>query len=58
MDRRRAYYIGLGGTWVFLACLIAGSGSRGGTVDTTQRTWWNYALAQFNAIVKGLRPDR
>ncbi len=55
-QRRRAFYLGLASTWSLLAYLMAGAGSRGGTVGFgTAVPWWAYALTQFQAIALYLR---
>ncbi len=55
-QRRRVFYLGLACTWGLLAYLMAGAGSRGGTVGFgTAMPWWAYALTQFKAIAHYLR---
>jgi tetratricopeptide (TPR) repeat protein len=53
--RRKVYYMGLAATWIVLAALMAGSGSRGGTAGFgTSIAWWAYALTQFRAVARYL----
>jgi hypothetical protein len=52
---RRYYYIGLLSTWLLLAYLIAGAGTREGTVGTSIYTpWSSYVLMQPVALVQYL----
>ena len=54
--RRRAFYLALGATWLVLAALVAGAGSRGGTVAAGCGVApLKYALSQFGAVVTYLR---
>jgi protein O-mannosyl-transferase len=49
--RRAGFYAALAATWLGLAWLVAGAGSRGGTAGfTTPVAWWAYALTQFRAV--------
>jgi len=53
---RRKYYLALGGTWLLLAALLAGSGSRGGTAGfAAEIPWPTYAVTQFRAVAHYLR---
>jgi len=55
-QRRRAFYVGLGCTWLLLAALMVGSQKRGGTVGFGLGvSSWDYALTQCRAIVLYLR---
>jgi len=50
--RRRAYYLALAATWLPLAALVAGAGSRGHTIGPSSGiTGWAYALSQSRAVV-------
>ncbi len=50
--RRWRYYLGLAGTWLLLAYLVAGTSGRGGTAGFgTQISAWSYALTQCRAVV-------
>ena len=50
-QRRRAWYVGLAGTWILLALLMAGSTKRGGSVGFGLGvSSWDYALTQCHAI--------
>ncbi|MGD1031042.1 MAG: tetratricopeptide repeat protein [Opitutaceae bacterium] len=54
--RRRGFYLWLASTWLFLACLVAGGFSRGGTAGFgTSVAWWAYAFTQFRAVAHYLR---
>jgi protein O-mannosyl-transferase len=54
--KRRYFYVLLGGTWLLLAWLVAGSGTRGGTVGfSTRVSWGRYAEIQVQAIAHYLR---
>ena len=54
--RRRGYYAALGASWLLLALLVAGSGSRGGTAGfSTSVPWWAYAFTQLRAVAHYLR---
>ena len=54
--RRRSYYLSLAGTWLILALLVVHSGSRDGSIGSTDSTTsWSYALTQCQAIVHYLR---
>lgn len=54
--RRRRYYLGLAGTWLLLAGLVAGTTGRGGTAGFgTAVGPWPYLLTQCRAIVHYLR---
>jgi len=54
--QRRQVYIGLAGTWLLLAWLVASADNRGGTAGFgTPVTVWNYALTQAGAIIHYLR---
>jgi tetratricopeptide (TPR) repeat protein len=54
--QRRPVYLGLAGTWLLLAWLVASADNRGGTAGFgTTVTVWNYALVQSKAIVHYLR---
>jgi tetratricopeptide (TPR) repeat protein len=45
------YYSGLAATWLVLAHLVAGVGSRGGSAGFVAGvSWWAYALTEFQAI--------
>jgi len=53
---RRRYYIGLACTWLLLAALVAGTGSRGGTAGFGSAiSWSTYGVTQFRAIAHYLR---
>jgi tetratricopeptide (TPR) repeat protein len=54
--RRWRYYLGLAGTWLLLAWLVAGTTGRGGTAGfgTTVGSW-TYLLTQCQAIAHYLR---
>lgn len=55
-QKRRAYYLGLGATWLLLAALVASTGGRGGTAGLGAAIApWTYALTQCEAIVHYLR---
>ncbi|AOS43181.1 TPR repeat-containing protein YrrB [Lacunisphaera limnophila] len=55
-QRRWRYYLGLGGTWLVLAALVAGTAGRGGTAGFgIEVSPWEYALTQCQAIVHYLR---
>lgn len=52
------WYVCLAATWILLAWLMLGTGSRGDTVGFVEDsgvTWWNYAMTQCWAIVRYLR---
>ncbi|MBI5769747.1 MAG: tetratricopeptide repeat protein [Verrucomicrobia bacterium] len=50
--RRRALYCGLATTWLLLAWLVLGSGSRGGTIGAAAGiSPWDYALCQARGVV-------
>ena len=54
--RRGRYYLGLAGTWLLLAWLVAGTTGRGGTAGFgTTVDPWSYLLTQCQAIVHYLR---
>ncbi len=54
--QRRPVYLGLAGTWLLLAWLVASADNRGGTAGFgTPVTAWNYALVQSGAIIHYLR---
>jgi tetratricopeptide (TPR) repeat protein len=54
--RRRGFYLWLASTWLFLAFLVAGGFSRGGTAGfETSVPWWAYAYTQFRAVAHYLR---
>jgi tetratricopeptide (TPR) repeat protein len=54
--RRRVYYLALAGTWLLLAALVAGAGSRGQTIGPSSGVaWWGYALSQSRAVLHYLR---
>lgn len=56
LRRRRAYYAALAATWVILAVLLAGSGSRAGTAGFgSDLPWWQYAAAQGGVILHYVR---
>ncbi|MBI4625652.1 MAG: tetratricopeptide repeat protein [Verrucomicrobia bacterium] len=49
--RRRNVYLALAASWLLLAGLMAGAGSRGGTVGFGAAvSWWEYAGVQVRAI--------
>ena len=53
--RRWRYYLGLAGTWVLLAWLVAGTTGRGGTAGFgTVVGPWSYLLTQCEAIMRYL----
>lgn len=53
--RRWRYYLGLAGTWVLLAWLVAGTTGRGGTAGFgTVVGPWSYLLTQCEAILRYL----
>jgi len=53
---RWRYYLGLAGTWILLAWLVAGTTGRGGTAGFgTTVGPWSYLLTQCQAIVRYLR---
>ena len=53
---RRKVHVSLFSSWLVVAALVAGSGSRGGTVGFgSQVAWWDYAWTQVDAIVVYLR---
>lgn len=53
--RRRGYYAALAVTWVLLAALVLGTGSRGGTAGLgAQMSSSTYALTQCGALVRYL----
>jgi len=53
---RWRYYLGLAGTWLLLAGLLAGTGSRGGTAGFgADIPWPAYALIQVRAVAHYLR---
>jgi protein O-mannosyl-transferase len=56
-QQRRGLYLGLAGTWILLAYLVAGTGAdRGGAAGFGHGiTWWTYALTQCQAVVLYLR---
>jgi protein O-mannosyl-transferase len=54
--QRRQVYLGLAGTWLLLAWLVASADNRGGTAGFgTAVSAWDYALVQSGAIVHYLR---
>ena len=54
--RRKAYYAGLASTWLVVGILVAGSGSREGTVGVGSGVHeFSYLLTQFGALVHYLR---
>jgi len=54
--RRGRYYIGLACTWLLLAALLAGTGSRGGTAGFgAEISWATYTVTQFRAVAHYLR---
>jgi tetratricopeptide (TPR) repeat protein len=54
--RRRGFYLWLASTWLFLAFLVAGGFSRGGTAGfETTVPWWAYAYTQLRAVAHYLR---
>lgn len=53
--RRWRYYLGLAGTWILLAWLVAGTTGRGGTAGFgTVVGPWSYLLTQCQAILRYL----
>jgi tetratricopeptide (TPR) repeat protein len=55
LRRRGGYYASLAATWVLLAWLVAGAGTRGGTAGFGLGvTPWSYALRQGETIVRYL----
>jgi protein O-mannosyl-transferase len=53
---RRGYYAAMGCSWVLLAVLLLGTGSRGGTVGFDAGiAWWAYAVTQFRAVATYLQ---
>jgi len=53
--RRWRYYLGLAGTWILLAWLVAGTTGRGGTAGFgTVVGPWSYLLTQCEAIIRYL----
>ena len=53
--RRWRYYLGLAGTWILLAWLVAGTTGRGGTAGFgTVVGPWSYLLTQCEAIMRYL----
>lgn len=54
--RRWSYYLGLAGTWLLLAWLVAGTAGRGGTAGFgTAVGSWAYLLTQCQAVVHYLK---
>jgi Flp pilus assembly protein TadD len=54
--KRWRLYAGLGGTWLLLGYLVAGTHGRGNSAGFgTDVNWWSYALTQFRAIIHYLR---
>jgi len=54
--RRRGFYMGLGGTWLLMAYLVASTSGRGGTAGFGAGVpWWAYGITQFRAIAHYLR---
>lgn len=54
-QRRKGWYLGLAASWVVLAILLVGTGSRGGTIGASAGvTAWQYACTQARAIVRYL----
>jgi len=54
--QRRLYYTAVGATWLLLAYLFFGSGTRGGTIGfATVVPWTSYALMQLRAVTHYLR---
>ncbi len=52
---RRGFYLALGATWLVLAALLLGTGSRGGTAGFQgEVSAWAYALTQCRALVRYL----
>jgi protein O-mannosyl-transferase len=55
-QRRGKFYSALAATWILLACLVAGSGSRAGSAGLGVNVrWFDYALTQIYAVVHYLR---
>jgi len=53
--RRRGLYLGLGATWLPLACLVAGTGwNRNGSEGAVGGAPWQYWLTQFEAVTRYL----
>lgn len=53
--QHRRYYLGLGATWLLLAYLMTtGLGQRGVGYNLAV-SWWNYALAECEAVVRYLQ---
>lgn len=54
--RRRQFYLGLAGTWVVLALLVAsGGGDRNGAFSVgVAASWWAHGLTQFQAVARYL----
>jgi tetratricopeptide (TPR) repeat protein len=54
--RRWKFYLPLAGTWILLAWLVAGSGSRSGSAGFgVNISWPDYALSQIYAVVHYVR---
>ncbi len=54
--QRRAWYLGLGATWILLAVLVVGTQGRGGSAGYGMAVGvWPYLLTQCRAIVHYLR---
>lgn len=52
---RRGFYLSLAGTWFLLGLLVASSEARAGTAGFgTAISSWNYALTQFEAVLRYL----
>ena len=56
-QRRRAFYLGLGATWLLLGALVLSTGAnRGGTAGLGVGVpWWAYGLTQFQAVGRYVR---
>lgn len=53
--RHRGLHLALAGTWILLACLVLGTGNRGGTSGfDVGVAWLQYYATQFPAIVRYL----
>lgn len=49
-------HLALFATWILLACLVLGAGSRGGTFALNDpQAWWRYSLTQWIALARYLR---
>ncbi|MBC7365585.1 MAG: tetratricopeptide repeat protein [Undibacterium sp.] len=56
LRRHARCYAALAATWLLLAALVLGSGSRGGTIGGASGVaWWEFALTQSRAVLHYVR---